>query len=404
MDTEKLSQQRTLTNDGAWCFFADPRAVYYEGVYKRTYIGWLTKMGDVVIGYYDHDTGEIQSTKIKANLQIDDHANPTILVTKEGYITIYYSAHLGECLFYCTSVSPEDISMWGEERTILGNSEGNHGYTYPNPIQLEGEDNTIYLFWRGGNFKPSFAKTNDGIHWSEVNTLITGSGARPYIKYVSNDIDKIFFAFTDGHPNKEAVNSIYCAYYYAGAIYNLDGTKINNVEKLPIAPSDVDQVYDACLTGNKAWIWDIALDEEENPIIVYAVFHTTFDHRYHYARWTGTKWECKEITSAGSWFPQTPDGKEESEPYYSGGIILDHADPTIVYLSKQVNGIFEIEQWQTNDNGDNWNVEVVTSHSTLNNVRPIVSKGATSHISHLFWLQGRYIHYTDYDMAIKFLK
>ena len=59
------------------------------------------------------------------------------------------------------------------------NTPGIRGYTYPNPIRLEAEDRT-YLFWRGGNYNPTFSIQNDGeTTWSAARTLISMPGERP---------------------------------------------------------------------------------------------------------------------------------------------------------------------------------------------------------------------------------
>ncbi len=60
----------SITFDGAWCWFADPRAVYFEGKHKRTYTGWVDRYGDVCIGYYDHDTRQVDTKVIYDGLQI----------------------------------------------------------------------------------------------------------------------------------------------------------------------------------------------------------------------------------------------------------------------------------------------------------------------------------------------
>ena len=391
----------TLTNDGAWYWFADPRAVYHEGKYKRTYVGWVNKAGDIQVAYYDHETNEITTATLKNRLQGDDHANPALLMRHDGRLMVFYSAHNGESMFYRVAKNPEDISSWDDERKVGTNTKGRRGYTYPNPIQLTKEDNIIYLFWRGGNFKPCFAKSKDGIKWNRAKTLIKGSGARPYIKFESDGVKKIHFAFTDGHPNVEKRNSIYYACYHNGAFYKADGSKVKDIDEIPINPSEADKVYDANISGARAWIWDIAIDHFGNPVIVYTALSEETDHRYQYARRNGKNWENFEITSAGKWFPQTQKGQKEKEPYYSGGIVLDHTNPSIVYLSRPIYGIFEIEKWMTSDGGATWTSVRITSGSTKNNVRPVVPRGHKPGDAGLIWMYGNYIHYTKYYTALK---
>ncbi|WJH34438.1 BNR repeat-containing protein [Paenibacillus sp. CC-CFT747] len=301
-------------------------------------------------GSYDHQTGQITSVMLKHGLQKDDHANPAIHIDEEGVVTVYYSAHNGDHMYYRKSLSPEDISGWGQERKLDVNTEGRFGFTYPNPVYLGLEDKQ-FLFWRGGDFKPNYSLCGQEGEWEPARTLIQGNGARPYIKYATDSTEKIYFAFTDGHPNVEPTNSIYCAYYSQGSTFQVDGTPIKDISHLPLNPAEVHAVYDAKQLGGKTWIWDIALDSQNQPVVVYVVFNKDEDHRYWYSRWDGAKWRHVEICEAGPWFPETPPGAIETEPYYSGGLILDHHDPSHVYLSRCVEGVFEIEHWYTPDQG-----------------------------------------------------
>jgi hypothetical protein len=50
---------KTITFNGIWSWFSDPRAIYFEGKYKRTYIGWIDNFGDVHVGFYDHGNKKI---------------------------------------------------------------------------------------------------------------------------------------------------------------------------------------------------------------------------------------------------------------------------------------------------------------------------------------------------------
>lgn len=391
-----------LTADGAWNWDTDPRAVYYRGQHERTYIGWVTGIGAVRVSSFDHETGESPAVTVKTRLGRDDHANPALLVRPDGRLMIFYSAHCGPRMFYRITVEPEDICSWGEEMAIGTNTQGVHGYTYPHPVQLSGEGGRIYLFWRGGNFQPVFSVSDDGIVWSLARTLIRGDGERPYVKYESDGIETIHFAFNDGHPRREPENNLYYACYRGGTFYRADGSPIRGIESLPLVPSEADIVYDAAQAGSRSWVWDIALDRSGNPVIVYATFPTPEDHRYRYARWDGTRWEDHEITQAGPSFPRRPEGRiGREEHYYSGGVTLDHGDSGVVYLSREVAGVFEVEEWTTRDGGKMWTRVPVTSGSSKGNVRPYVPVGRGTAAREIIWMYGDYIDYQRYETGLR---
>jgi PKD repeat protein len=387
-----FSAQRVL-GDGAWSWFADPRGVRYDGSHKRTYVGWVAQDGDVKVSAYDHDTLSRTTVVLASRLQVDDHANPAIQVLPDGRLRVYYSAHYGDFMSYRTTRNPEDITSWDAPLTIPVNSPGTKGYTYPNPIHLSAERVT-YLFWRGGNHNPTFSTQADGATtWSPARTLVFVSGQRPYIKYDTNGTDAIYFAFTNAHPASVSDVNIYYAAYRAGGIFRANGTRIANLGTA-IAPSQADTVYD---TSRKAWVHDIAVDAAGRPVIVFASFASTSDHRYMYSRWTGTRWQTSEITAAGSSI--SLDGKE---PYYSAGITLDHEDPSTVYLSRLISGIYEVETWKTTDGGATWSRQAVTSGDTVNNVRPISPRGLIpfSGDMSVVWIRGIYNSYVDYKTSI----
>ena len=67
------------------------------------------------------------------------------------------------------------------------------------------------------------------------------------------------------------------------------------------------------------------------------------EHQYWYARYIENKWINTKICNSGKWFPQTPEGKTEPEPHYFGGITVHPDNGNVVYLSREINGIFEID-------------------------------------------------------------
>jgi hypothetical protein len=104
---------------GAWCWFADPRAIYFDG---RTYAGLMDDKGYVVIAAID--TGHVAETRIArlgSRAYHDDHDDPALLVEPDGRITAFYSAHSGPHMYSRTTLEPGDITSWGPQQTTPAN-------------------------------------------------------------------------------------------------------------------------------------------------------------------------------------------------------------------------------------------------------------------------------------------
>lgn len=410
----KGEDYKSFTDNGAWCWFSDPRAIYFKGKHSRTYAGWVDSAGNILVGFYDHDLKRIETKVLHKNLEKDDHDNPSLFMDRQGKLMVFYSKHATtEPIYLLKSKQVEDISEWEKASQLSLNDpiaypQLSNTYTYANICQLANEKDRLYLFWRGADFKPNFSVSQDGGKvWSPGKILILPERIykerRPYLKVASNGLDVIHFAFTDGHPHVEPTNSIYYAKYRGDVLYKANGEKIADWSTMPIPPTQADIVYDASATREKAWIWDVTENKDGEPVIVYSRFPNDSNHIYYYAVWNNNQWNNYKLINSGPWFPQTPEGKKEREPNYSGGIVLDHADPSVVYLSRLINKKFEIEKWTTNNKGKNWNVETITSNSENNNVRPFVIRNYPGQDSlQVLWMNAdRYIHYTDYNSSIK---
>lgn len=53
---QQARERTTISDDGAWCWFSDPRAVYHKGLKDRIYFCSINSKGDVVIKARDHQT------------------------------------------------------------------------------------------------------------------------------------------------------------------------------------------------------------------------------------------------------------------------------------------------------------------------------------------------------------
>ena len=380
--------------DGAWSWFGDPRSVTHTGAHTRTYTGWVDRDGDIMVSSFDHATRARVTAALAARLNKDDHANPSIHIRPDGRLVVFYSRHVGPAMHYRVSSAPEDVTSWEPPQTVPTNVNGAFGYTYPNPIRLEDEGQT-YLFWRGGNYNPTFSTQADGSStWSPARNLILMPGERPYTKYAASGGDTIHVAYTNAHPGEYPSVNVHYARIRAGKIERANGQEVGTLAA-PIAPSAGDLIFDA---AEPAWVHDVAADSAGRPVILFASFPSATDHRYQYARWTGTAWEVNEITAAGGSF--RGDG---GSPYYSGGLTLDHEDPSRVYLSRQVaSGQWQVEAWTTADGGDTWTSQAISSPATGKNVRPVSPRGMAAFGGDLsaVWMRGPYQSWIDYGTSI----
>jgi hypothetical protein len=381
-----------IAADAAWCWFQDPRAVYHDGAHRRTYAGYVTAAGDIGVVSYDHDAHELRRAVVARAFQRDDHASPALEMLPDGRLMVLWSAHRGRQLYFRTTRRPEDVFDWGDTRTIGTNAPGFATYTYANPVRAGGR---LFVFWRaetgtGSAGQAAFSSTGDGgATWAPGQVLLQNPAQRPYVKYAGAR-DTIHVAYTEGHPNAVQTTIRYAA-FRDGRLYRADGSALGDA---PLTAAHGERVYGGAA---RAWVWDVAADSEGRPVIVYATFPGRDDHRYRYARWNGSRWLDVELTAAGGSI--APSGRELQ---YSGGIALDHEDPSNVYLSRQVNGVFEIERWRTPDRGRSWTSTAVTRGSMQDNVRPVVPRGAPAHFAApLLWMSGPYPGYTSFATSLR---
>ena len=382
---------------GSWNWFGDPRAVYVGNPYDEIIVGWIDWSGNVTVAAYSPQSG-VASTQVIGQTFHDDHSSPSIVIEPDKRLTVFYSAHNGSEMYYRSTLLPGNISAWGPLQEVPSNVKGSLGFTYPNPVLLPAEENKLYLFWRGGDWSTDYAtRTVDG-RWSQARALIRVPGQRPYVKVAPGGRDEIALAFTNGHP-RNVLTSIYYAVYRAGSLWTAGGRWISRIASGPIRPAQADLVYNARATHVPSWVWDVAVGPRGRPVIVYATFPSHQRHEYWYADWTWTRWVSHFLTDGGGSI--SPDTIEYE---YSGGITLDHSDPSIVYLSRQVRGGFEIERWTTADGGVRWRHTVVVPADGTDNVRPVVPRGWDRGPMSLLWLRGDYGSYTTYRTSVDYLR
>jgi hypothetical protein len=350
-------------------------------------------------------------------MEVDDHDNPAFTILPNGNVFTMFAWHsTKKGVIFNQTLNGPDVKSFGENVVYLPKTDEllekfpRETYTYANPYALKEENNKLFAFGRWIGFKPNMIiSTDNGQTWNEHYVIISSepfnANNRPYVKYYSNGKSKIHLVFTDGHPEVEPHNSVYYCYYENGAFWRADGSQICNLEQLPFSPEEASLVYKPSGNTGRAWIADIFV-KDEVPYILYSRYPEKTDHRYHYAHYNKVedKWQDYEICKAGKWFPQTQPGKTERESYYMGNLTLHPENTDVVYLSRQVNGVFEIEKHETGDGGATWAVTPVTQNSVYDNVRPYVPRNIPENaMTIILWMENKkYIHYTNYDTSIKY--
>ncbi len=407
------TQSGYLTNDGTWCWFSDPRAIL---VNNKIITGWVKSDGTIESVVFDLASSDIQAIELYYKLEADDHDNPAFTLTDEGKALAMYTRHSRKDLFINVLSDLNDNPSFSKPRLIHPWNENElqkfprQTMTYANPYRLSSEEDRIYCFGRWTGFKPNVMWSDDsGLTWSDARVFITNypfdSNNRPYVKYFSDGQSRVHIVFTDGHPRDEPTNSVYYAYYENGAFYKASGELICTIDEIPFEPSQASVVYTSNPTEGRAWIADIGQDENGDPVILYTRSPTEENHEYWYARYSGQDWIEQKICDSGKWFPQTPEGQKEWEPHYFGGMSIHPNDAGVVYLSREIKGTFEIERWETHDEGSTWKSEAITQNSEFDNVRPYVPRGLSSNDNEIvLWMENqKYIHYTNYKTSIQYL-
>lgn len=399
----------TLTEKGAWCWFADPRALHYEnenGSINSTYIGYIDVHGYIKATQIDHLHNKTNEVMIRSWFQPDDHNNPTFLVLPDERIMIFYSRHTDEaCFYYRVSREPGDITTLGNEIRL----ETRNNTTYPSPFILTDDPEHIYLCWRGIGWHPTIARIslpdaedNVKFDWGPyqiVRSMNGRGGVRPYAKYASNGKDKIYLAYTSNHPDNQPENHIYLNYIDIDSkeLRDIKGNRLSIIGDTLIHNVDTSPTYSekhpyAVVENSphRSWIWELALNGNEDPVIAMVrINEEKTSHDYYHVKWTGERWQTTFLSNAGGHFHQSAD----IEKCYSAGISIDKQNPQIVYGSVPVDGsmgaVYELKKFTVAHDGSSVSDEQITFNSRKNNIRPFVIDSSSDDVS-LVWMQGDY--------------
>lgn len=397
---------RVITDDGAYTWYNDERAIFSG---DTLYVSYMKLNGISAMSSFGLDKGtaainakhEILLSNWK---QTDDHNNASLLALANGNIIATFAKHSTDGNFYQRTLTPKrwDAPEVSNE-SVHFKVTSRFGLTYQNLLQLKAENNRIYNFFRGIDFNPSFVYSDDdGKTWSQAYKVFASgenSSHRPYVKYATNDNDRIDFIFTDGHPRNSPHNNVYHLYLTAGVFYNSAGEKISTLEQIKTQPIDVAQgtkIFDGSTTNGRGWVWELEYTQEGEP-------HAGFisapsgdmgsDMRYWSATLVHGKWQIEQIAYAGSnLYPE--------EEHYAGGITFAPFNENRAIISTDVNPetneplpnrIYQL--FRGDKLAGKWHWQQLTFDPARNQLRPFLVRGKDDI---LIWMRGEYIWYGEF--------
>ncbi len=419
-----------LNDNGAWCWFQDPRmvidrtnnTVLISSIASSQGTGGENRAGDVDIVTFHPDTAQTTRSVLHRGLQPqDDHNAAALLIRPDGRYLAMYSRHNRDNLsYYRISTRPHDASDWEAERTFdwsdaITAAGANCHVTYSNLFHLPAE-RRAYNFSRALNDDPSILiSTNDGDDWTFGAKLLTEAKlgyVNGYTKYASNGIDRIDFLTTEHHP-RDFNNSIYHGFIKGGKLYRSDGSVVE--QNLFASPghsqTELTKAFAAgsIFHGEKmthAWTIAIGVDARGNPYGLISARandqpeNTNFqDHRFFYIRYDGRQWQARQLAKAGAslW---------DAEEDYTGLASLNPANPNEVFISTTIDprddsplSLHEIFHGTTEDEGQTWTWRPITRNSTVENLRPLVVAWDRDS-SLLAWFRGTMSRSQVYDCAM----
>ncbi len=414
----------TFNDNGAWCWYQDPRAIIDPGsgfllvgsVAAAEGAGGKHRTGDVDLTSYDLGSGEIKRT-VLSRLITDDHDAPSLLRRPDGrYLSLYSNHNHDKFTRFRISANPYDGTEWVPEdnfdwRTI----DSDFNATYSNLFFLQSEL-LVYNFSRADNRSPNILTSADqGATWKHRGRL-TGAKNLGYVngyyKYASNGIDRIDFVGTEHHP-RDYNTSIYHGYLKDGKLYRSDDTLVDDdaFDDQPHGITEFTKVFAASTEVDgepmtHAWPTDFQLDENGRPVVVFSARandvpdNSNFnDHRFFHARLDGKEWSVHQLAKAGARLFTV-------EEDYTGLVALhpDHSDT--LYASTPIDPRtgkatprHEIYRGTTANQGATWSWRPITEDSQVDNIRPIVPHWDGEHTA-LLWLSGTMTLSQHYDMKV----
>lgn len=380
---------QALTADAGWTWFSDDRAVWHGGA--LLFIG-IASDGTVWAHRWTAAGGAARFQLSSTGFEADDHDNGAVLPMPDGRVLWMYCKHPDTHQRFRVWDGTGGFTLagsWTSETTLAATEPSYSNLAY---LSTPGRAIAAWRSGTSGDRVTNMRTSADLSAWTAESALITGTGARPYVRYCGDGVDTLHMLLTNCHPDEGVASVYHCkAVFDAAGSRDIKGSGGASLGAT-VQPADCTLIY--APTTDNAWVWDITIGPDGHPWALFTRFVTPTDHRLMFARWTGASWTTPvQVAALGTYL-------YAAQPGYSSGGGFDPLDARRVYASITVSGRRELQEFRSADSGATWaKHRDLTSGSTDDSIRPIRVRGSDGTVR-VLWMRGTYTTYTDWATGI----
>jgi hypothetical protein len=343
----QLAPPHRLLDNLAWCWWTRPRATRID---DAVFVGGIESGGGIVAARLDLATGAVERARL-AQFEDDDHNNPALVAVAGKPLLCFYSRHdAEEGLRYRRSTAALSVADWEPERILTFG-----GSTTYAEVHVVGTD--LHLFTRVDEVRWGWRLSRDwGESWSAPRDLLSfDTDQQVYMGSALLGDGHTLRIGVSGHPKEYEAKPLHDVWaclvdLASGEVRTPGGRALGNLRAgngLPLDYTALDLVQKTPVDRTVN-----LLDVSSGPVFEIAFVskvkddNSTRDAQYHVASLRDGAWRVETVAPAGRKF-----GYIDAGLYVGGMAFPERAGDGRVYLTREQDGLWHLEEWQRGAGG-----------------------------------------------------